>query len=1304
MKFFTLASITFFISLITAAFCLGQNFTAVNPSLFPTNMSGQIHGISRVSEMRYHPTDSMKLYAVSARGGLYISTNQGNSWSVAPGCDAMAPSKRFSSVCVDFTNDQIIYLGIGDENYYSSGQGIYKSTDGGTTFTATTLTSKLVTDIIMDPKNHNTLVAATNVGVYKTTNGGATWTLKSSSSISSRELVMKPDSNSRVLYLATASDFYRSTDFGETWNLITSGISTTGGGCRLGVTPIDTNVVYFVTNAGYGTIYKSTDGGTNFTLQKTGDAVSNLVGYSNTVGDAGQGNYNTAFCVDRTNANIVYFVAHNVWKSVDGGVTWTQLTNWWAKVHTDMHQIFTSPYNTTKLWDINDGGVWLSTDGGNNWTPKSDGIYGYEIYHGSCSPTRKDMISIGTQDNGELYGTAAGWFTNRGGDWGSDCLFDKRSSSNMVYYFGNGNRRYVSGSQSVFANSTLTTGIAFTNTNLNRAFFCDTFVYRTGNLLTGAPPTWTTILATKKTFKDIYYPPADSTVLYVITNGGQLYKSTNALAATPTFTAIALPFSSNNAAHITGISNDADKIYVILNTRVYYSADGGSSWTNVTYNLPSTNNISIITDYYYPNQHIVYAITPNAVYYKKGAATTSWTNISSGLPGYPTLVNASAYDDGTANSMLRVFTYGRGVWEAPMTPYRDFDAQFTSTDSLSCATGKIVYFKDVSNGSPVSRVWSFPGGTPSSSTAASPTVIYSTPGNYTVTLIAYNGFSYDTLTIPNYVSFINECGLDTVPDKAMSFSGTGSYVTVPTLPMNTNTITITAWVKLLGQQPAYSGIFMTDGTANGFNFKVSGNSNYLGCHWNGTGIWSNTGADSIPRNKWTHVAFVVSPTNAKLYVNGKATTITTTMAAVNFMSLTAKIGSYQAWSSRNMNNALIDEVCIYNRSLSQNEIRELMHLTKTPAVESSLVLYYQFNELSTTNTVYDKTANYLHGQVFNCNRLTSTGPFGGGSFSRLTVAAAGTYNFTGTDVSMTFPSAASYPNGDLVVSRINLSPDQLPQSTYLNARSYWIVNNYGTNNSFTALSAISFSKIGTVPISTVGGNMNLYKPSSYLDGATWPNSICTGTSVTTGTDGAVSFTSPGITSFSMFDVVNQGILLPIEWLSFGAHPSAKIWGVDLNWVMTKIDHAVRYEIERSSDALHFDSIGSVDASMTFNSLNLAYYFFDANPNSGINYYRIKQMDQLGNATYSAVRKVNFKYSSENHVHVFPNPVGETQAFYFSNDWGLSMNIALYDASGRFMMNRIIPNKSSFPAILTKGIYFYWIKMDGNLVSGKFIVE
>ena len=224
----------------------------------------------------------------------------------------MALGTRFASVCIDHTNDQILYLGGGDHNYYSSGSGVFKSTNGGTSFSSIGLGGKIIVDLIMDPTNNQVLVAATNTGVYKTLDGGATWTLKTAS-LALDDMKAKASNGSRVLFVTTrGAEIYRSLDFGDTWSQITSGIYiptgyTVGGGTRVAVTPADSNIVYFYMNAKGGTLFKSTDGGSNFTNVK--DNLSPyLTGYTNNSADPGQGDYNTGLGVDGVDPNIVYFV------------------------------------------------------------------------------------------------------------------------------------------------------------------------------------------------------------------------------------------------------------------------------------------------------------------------------------------------------------------------------------------------------------------------------------------------------------------------------------------------------------------------------------------------------------------------------------------------------------------------------------------------------------------------------------------------------------------------------------------------------------------------------------------------------------------------------------------------------------------------------------------------------------------------------------------------------------------------------------------------------------------------------------
>ncbi|MEN9340344.1 MAG: hypothetical protein RIQ62_1656 [Bacteroidota bacterium] len=745
------------------------NWSAVKPEYFPTNGSGQIHGLSRVSQLKFHPTNANKMYAISARGGLFLTVNGGTSWTVATGTDNM-PATRLASVCIDHTNDQIIYLGTGDHNYYYTGLGVWKSTDGGNTFSQTSLANRLVVDMIMDPIDNQKIVAITDAGIYKTANAGNTWTLKTA--VRPFDDIKQKAVNSRVLYAASKdSAFFRSLDFGETWAQITNGIVlpagiTNGNGCRLAVTPADTNVVYLGMVANGGTLYKSTDGGNSFTVIKN-TASPYLTYYTNSATSSTQGDYNFSIGADRTNAAIVYLFAHCVWKSSNSGASWSQLTNWYATVHTDMHQAIVNPYNTNQLWNANDGGLWLSTDGGVNWTPKSDGIYGYEIYHGNCSPTRKDMLSIGTQDNGELYATSSGWVCNRGGDWGSVCAFDYRSNSSMVYYLESNKRRLVNGSESTYGLPTRVVDIddiAFHRSNADLAFVADSFIYRTINL-SASNPTWTQIASLGKPIKALHCAFGNANILYAIANDGTFYACTNALSATPVFTPYTLPNASNLSASITSLKNNPSIVYITCNTQVYRSANGGSTWSNINYNLPTVNHVRILSDEYYSANEMVLIASHNAVYYKTIAGTT-WSLFADNLPSRTSAVDFSIFNDSTANTSLRLFIYGRGVWETSINGLRSLSSNFSVNNANPCP-GSTVQFNDLSTGNVNSWNWQFPGGNPSSSTLQNPIVTYSGSGLYAVSLTVGDGTSYHT---KNSAAFISTTAL-LYPPLAEGFEG-----------------------------------------------------------------------------------------------------------------------------------------------------------------------------------------------------------------------------------------------------------------------------------------------------------------------------------------------------------------------------------------------------------------------------------------------------------------------------------------------------------------------------------------------------
>jgi Concanavalin A-like lectin/glucanases superfamily/PKD domain len=1166
--------ITIFLFLIDSLSGQLANWTAYLPSKFPTNRSGQIHGQARISQMKFHPSNANKMYAVTSQGGLFISSDGAENWTVAPGTDVLAV--RFASVCIDHTDDNIIYLGGGDPDYYSSGAGLYKSTNGGASFTQQNTgipTSRLVVNIIMADYNRNVMVAATNGGIYKTSNGGTTWTAKTATSLQFSDLKALTNGNTVTLFACTRTtspELYRSEDFGETWTVITSGITTPSvatiqSGSRVAVTPADTNVVYLGFVSSGGMIFKSTDKGLNFTLMKAGGSPY-LTYYEDDAAETGQGNYNFAIGVDRNDASKIWLQSHATWVSSNSGTNWSLLTNWWEKVHTDMHQIGQSPYDATKLYSCNDGGVWVSTDGGNNWTPKNDGIYAYEIpaKAGKSSPTRRDFVVIGTQDNGGLYADSTGWSTNRGGDDYAPREIDKRANSTAEYRYGSpsdfgayqvGNRRINPTDSYTSYNSpnTIISDLVFNRTDINLSFLGlgnsgQRHVYRCTDVQ-NSTPTWVQIsnFGTDATIQSIHSCIANANRLYVITNDQKIYVSNDALAASPTFSSYALTTSSNTIGTIATMANNADIVYISINNKVYRSANGGQNWVDNTFNLPSVNHTRIVAEEYGGANELVFVATNTAVYYKKAGQTT-WTIYSTNLPTRKTPTDFSIFDDGTNNARLRFTSYGRGMWETPFGNLRPLQAIASAWSvPIDPCNGNTFVFKDISNGNNVSTSWSFPTGTPSNSTATQPTVTFATAGTHTAILTVTDANNVTSTTnISVTVTRVDNCSPDAYAGKSLSMAASGDYFIKTNANLtNVTHFTTTAWIKPNGTQTRYAGI-VSNGEwcahcpTNTNGFVTDYNGTRLWYRWAGVDdTWASNSGLTLPLNVWSFVALVVTPDSVAIYMNDQkyVQVFSGTQdrpTAASFTDLYVGRGHY---NNPNFKGE-IDEVSVWNKALTQNEIREMRHLTKTSTLltNANLIAYFQFNETYglTNQSIVDKKRAY-HGSMVGAAILAnSTAPVAGGASHRMLVNSGGVKTFTGTDCQIQFPASGAYPNNEVVVSRLDVSPDQNPASGTPLSNKYWIVNNYGTN-SFTNLTNISFSNLGTFGTGAVS-NFSLFKRGSNDVGATWGTAIDVADVLTTTNNNTLTFsTGNNITSFSQFTLAKKEIKLAMKIFLEGAY-------------------------------------------------------------------------------------------------------------------------------------------------------------------------
>lgn len=390
--------------------------------------------------------NSNKVYAGSVGGGLYRSVNGGSTWNVVSSIDA---NNAVVSICQASNGD--IYYGTGEVfmGYGGSGQntspnfiggGVYKSTDGGNTFSHLSATAPngsngsanwaSVADMEAHPTDANTLYAATNKGLMRTIDGGATWSTIVSGNVQGMAI-----SATGNLICSTAGRTMYSTDGGSNFSEISTPVITstslprrTGGRMRYAISPQDANYIYVVQTAGnkLSAVYRSTDGGTAWSKIAQRSANFDPLCSGSGPSQYCQGVWDLLFHVSSTDKDRIWLGGIKVWTwSLTGG--WSQTsTNFGGNgnpfyLHSDSHEMISDPNNAAILYTSNDGGVFKSNDNGISWVERNLGYNTFQFYRMGLGRHR-ELIG-GTQDNGTILVDGSGISPNngsklRGGDGG----------------------------------------------------------------------------------------------------------------------------------------------------------------------------------------------------------------------------------------------------------------------------------------------------------------------------------------------------------------------------------------------------------------------------------------------------------------------------------------------------------------------------------------------------------------------------------------------------------------------------------------------------------------------------------------------------------------------------------------------------------------------------------------------------------------------------------------------------------------------------------------------------------------------
>ncbi len=641
----------------------------------------------------------------------------------------------------------VVYAGTGEgwsniDAVY--GGGIYKSTDFGETWTLlpSTLSNngwdfKTVRSIRLDSDGNVYAVTRainykggvgdyhTNGGLYKSTDGGSSWTKISNSSLTNyyTGTDVIPITSHTILFATYSGDMYRTTDNGTTWSSGLNGLPTDPENFNriaMAQDPNDANTVYAVYSAkstaspyyGLRGIFKTTDGGLTWTeLPRPGNLATTGGSYL-----GGQGWYDNVISVDPHNSNNIYVGGVEDMKSTDGGQHWSQITYWISSssAHADHHAIVFDPNTADVVYDGNDGGIYKSTNGGTNWTDLNNGLEITQFYGGAVEANGNNYQG-GTQDNGHLKynGSGTSWTEVKGGDGGYAEISQTNSQVAYEEYV------YLDISKTTDGGNTWNdaqNGLTDAGDG-NVCLFIAPFSMNPENsdvLIAGSDNVWITTdaaanwssssntLSTDEKVSAVTIVNSSAPYLsFAGTTDGKVFKSTNSTSAASvgeedalaktnaTWTEITPP--GNNGAWVRRITvdlNDKNKIYVCYSgynndgvtpsRHVYYSSDQGANWSDISGNLPDVPVHSLVIDN--DNPQTLYIGTETGVYETNDRGGT-WTKKGSGMPDYAP-VDQLVLQSGTND--LFAFTHGRSVFKTN-TPLpvelTSFNVIITSNDA-----------------------------------------------------------------------------------------------------------------------------------------------------------------------------------------------------------------------------------------------------------------------------------------------------------------------------------------------------------------------------------------------------------------------------------------------------------------------------------------------------------------------------------------------------------------------------------------------------------------------------------------------
>ncbi len=698
---------------LTSAQISGLKFRSIGPG----------YASGRISDFAVNPENHSEYYVGVASGNIWKTTNAGTTFepvfenygAYAIGCLEMDPN-----------NPNVLWAGTGENNHQRAlgyGDGVYKTMDGGKTWKNMGLKeSRHIGMILVDPRDSETVYIAAEGsawgpggqrGLYKTTDGGENWEkiLEVSEHTGINNVIHDPR-DPDVLYATSEqrrrhvhtkigggpeSKVYKSTDAGENWRKIMSGLPKVHiGGMGIDISPVDPDVLYLIVEAAEDKsgFYRSTDRGESW--ERRSDHHS-----------SGQ-YYNEIFC-DPKDVDKVYSVETYSHYSEDGGKTFKRLNL--NKRHVDDHALWINPEDTDQFIIGGDGGIYITYDAGEHYrhVPNLPVMQFYRVNVDNTKPFYR--IYGGTQDNNSLGGPSQTRHSNGipKGEWqvtlGGDGFWQAIDPENpdivySEYQYGNSIRYDRQSDESIMIKPRPRKGEDSYRWNWNAPLIIsphnNTRLYAAANKLFRSDDrgmTWEVIsddltrsldrnkwkvmghywsyeavrkdvstslygtivsLDESRLQEDLIYVGTDDGLIQV-TEDADNWRKTKKFPGVPEYTYVSDIYASKHDANVVFATfdnrkRDDFKPYVLKST------DKGKSWKPISGDLPEDETVhTIVQDHINPD--ILFAGTEFGAYVTLNGGE-HWTQLKSGIPTI-SVRDMAIHEEENA---LALATFGRGFY------------------------------------------------------------------------------------------------------------------------------------------------------------------------------------------------------------------------------------------------------------------------------------------------------------------------------------------------------------------------------------------------------------------------------------------------------------------------------------------------------------------------------------------------------------------------------------------------------------------------------------------------------------------